>query len=217
MALVQFVMANMTTKTQSPTTPRRSRWRSPPWWLVAIAVFVALQSVTVTLPVTVTYVDDAAGEAIEKLPVVAVWNLHATHVAGSLPSTVLKVSRLHTDQKGQVKLGLAVMIHAPVFPFGLDLRRASSLPAVYVVDERYGARVIADNAYDPQHPSPPSFLSLQLTSIDDATVRISAISATEPTGDARRDGERFRNLLLNDIHSADFLCGQRWLCQEDGR
>jgi hypothetical protein len=145
--------------------------------------------------------------------VTAVWRLHFSHPGGSVPSSVLKVQRRATGLDGAVRVGLAVMLHAPNFPFGLNMRRASSLPTLYAVDERYEARLIANNPFDPERPAPLSVLSLQRTSIDGSTTALSL----ESQGDAevRRNRRDMRSIALSDLHQAETSCRRRWLCQED--
>lgn len=173
---------------------------------------MVVQSITITPPIVVRYVDADSGAAIARLPVTVVWRLDAMHPAGSLPSAVLEVRRLTTDQDGDLRIGFAAMLHAPTFPFGPNYRRASSLPTLYVVDERYAARITANDAYDLKRTAPFSFLTLQRTSIDGATVVLSRES--QETG-AARDHEHMRHLALGEIHQAERGCLHRWLCQED--
>lgn len=197
----------MTVSMPSPdvrSRPRRSRlWR----WSLIVGIVIGVQSVTITPPVTVRFVDAQSEAPLVRLPVTAVWNLVSTNLAGSLPSTTLKVRQLQTDQAGTIKLGPAVMLHAPTLPFSWNLRQARFLPALYVVDERYRARRIANIAYDPRQPAPLSVLSLQRTSINGTTVPL--VRAGES------DDVDMRFMFLSDIRHADELCRQRWLCQED--
>lgn len=183
---------------------RLRQWRV--WrWLALIGVAVCVQSITITPPATVKFVDAESGTPLPDLPVTAVWNLVATNLAGSLPSTILKVRHLETDRAGEINLGLAVTLHAPTLPFSVNLRQARFLPALYVVDERHEARRIANNPFDRQRPAPISVLSLQRSSINGTTVHLSRES---------RDVD-MRFLFLSAIRQAEALCRQRWLCQED--
>lgn len=186
-----------------------SRWRRRvlrPWVVVA-SILVVVQSITITPPIVVRYVDADLGVPIASLPVTVVWRLDAGHLAGSLPSTVLKMRRLTTDPDGDVRIGLAVMLHAPNFPFGLNYRRASSLPTLYVVDQRYEARITANDPYDWKRPAPISVLSLQRTSVDGTTVALSS----QMQGDA----DVLRSIARSALHRAETTCPRRWLCQED--
>lgn len=197
----------------SPASNVHARWRRFRSWLLTVGTVVAVQSITITPPITVRFVEAESGSPISQLPVTAVWRLDLTHPGGSVPSSVLKVQRLATGPDGAVRVGLALMLHAPNFPFGLNMRRASSLPKLYVVDERYEARLIANDPFDPERPAPFSVLSLQRTSINGSTTALSL----ELQGDAqvRRNRKHMRSIALSDLHQAEISCGRRWLCQED--
>jgi hypothetical protein len=172
----------------------RVRWSPVQRWLGFIGLLACVQSITITPPVTVKFVDAGSRTPVPGLPVTAVWNLIATNPAGSTPSTILKVRHLQSDQAGEINLGLTV-----------NLRESRFLPALYVVDERYGARRIANDPFDRQRPAPISALSLQRSSIDGTTVHLS-----------RESGDiDMRFLFLSESRRADEFCRQRWLCQED--
>lgn len=184
-----------------------SRPRARIWWLLGLLVAsVAIQSITFTPGVRLRYVSVDTGIPIEGLVVVAVWQLRAGNVAGSLGAGVLRVHTTSTDQQGDVRIGAAVMVHAPVFPFSPLYREIRYLPVVLADDERYESNVAASGLRPSPESVPKAVLSYQRAALDGEILRLSR--SGNPASAYHRE------MVSQRIQQAYFACRQSWVCRE---
>lgn len=192
---------------------RGGKWR---WVAAVLGAALAIQSITITAPIDLSFVDADSRVPVVGLQMLAVWRLHAATAGGASASSVLKVQRLLTDSRGRVHVNATAMLHAPLVPFGFGVRDARTLPVLYVIDERNEPRQLGHDAFNLRDPPPRSFLSLQRTSIHGDTVLLRSIArATDELG--RREIEDHRDALRFNVDSAYAGCSKRWLCQGDER
>jgi hypothetical protein len=161
---------------------RRRRWLIV---LGSIAGLAIIQSVTFTPGVEVRYVNDVTGAPISKMKVTAVWHLYAGTPAGANKSRVLKVFSVETGPDGNAHIPAALMLHPPVFPFGMNFRQIYALPVLYANDSRYSSDIRMGSSWD-DAPS-FSFLTFQKTSVDETTVKLArqSIPMNQSDVDAR--------------------------------
>jgi hypothetical protein len=188
---------------QNPT----SRLRSRKWWLLGVLLAaVAIQSVTITPAVRLHYVSADSSAPIEALPVVAVWRLRSGNLGGSLDAGVIRIAEARTDEQGDVRIGAAVMLHVPVFPFSPLYRDVEYLPVVFADDGRYEAIIAASGLRPRAGAVATSFLSYQQAALDGEILRL---KQSRNSGDA---GHRDR--VRQEIQQAHFSCRQSRICNE---
>jgi len=177
------------------------------WWLLGILVAViAVQSVTVTPALRLRYVSADSGIPIEGLVVVAVWQLRAGNLAGSVGAGVIRVHEARTDRQGDVRIGGAVMLHVPVMPFSLLYRDVQYLPVAYVDDSRYESNVAASGLRKSSNRAPKPFLSYQDAALDGETWRLVPSRNTAVS--------YHREVVRRQIREAYSSCRQSWVCKE---
>ena len=178
-------------------------WRA---WLFAFVLAIVVQSVTITPSMRLRYLT-SSGVPIEGLTVVSVWQLRVGTLAGSQGSGAIRVLHARTDREGSVQIGAAVMLHPPVFPFGLTYRDIKYLPMVFAEDARYEALITASGLRPQPGRASRSLLSFQQAALDGETLRMT------PSTGGRTDLED-REMVRQQIEQALFACRASWFCRE---
>ncbi|HEX7013565.1 MAG TPA: hypothetical protein VF161_12495 [Steroidobacteraceae bacterium] len=192
---------------------KRSRWRRAALWLGPLLTLLVLQSVTITFPIEVQFVDEDSGEPLADLPVTAVWELDAVTLAGSHPTDAIGVREYVTDEQGRLRVEAAFMLHTPILPFDFLMRSPESLPALIVTDERVYPRAFTNDIANERERAPLSVFSFRRSSLDGDILPLRT-RAIGPDADASspEQSEFLRKLLLWRVDQARAWCSEHRFC-----
>lgn len=200
-----------------PAPPAKRSWgrRSAPW-LAPLLALIIMQSVTITFPIDVQFVEEESGEPLAGLHVTALWLLDSVTLAGSNPADAIRVRDYVTDQQGRIRVERALMLHTPVLPFDLLTRSPDSLPSLIVTDERVYPRAFFNEADRQGEDAPISVFSLQRSSLDEDILRLPTLARRPP---ANRQQELAvkdtRRMLESEVDNARWWCSKHWFCHDD--
>lgn len=187
---------------------RRRRWR------IALAVLlslIAIQSITITLPIHGRVVDETSGQPVPRAAVAAFWQLDA-YGFERVPGGTVKVTETLTDEDGAFRFPLVFMVHTPLLPFSPLARSDTDMPALIVVADGYhplsannGVRRVGD-------PEPASgFLSLRVSSLQGAVLRLGPVPQAL-VGQQRIEYANNLSWARNAIAEATGSCAQHIYC-----
>jgi hypothetical protein len=195
---------------------KRSRWRWAALWLGPLLALLVLQSVTITFPIEVQFVDEDSGEPLADLPVTAVWELDAVTLAGSHPTDAIGVREYVTDAQGRVRVEAAFMLHTPILPFDFLMRSPESLPALIVTDERVYPRAFTNDIASERERAPLSVFSFRRSSLDGDMLRLPTLASRPPeSAQQKRQIGDVRSGLEMDVSHARHWCRKHWFCHDD--
>jgi len=178
-----------------------------------LLALLILQSVTITFPIEVQFVDEDTGEPLAGLPVTAVWELDAVTLAGSHPTDAIGVREYVTDAQGRVRVEAAFMLHTPILPFDFLMRSPESLPALIVTDERVYPRAFTNDILSERERAPLSVFSFRRTSLDGDVLQLRSRESRPRLGDASPEQAKFlRKLLIWRVDQARAWCSEHRFC-----
>lgn len=186
------------------------------WWRTGVSVaalLLAIQSITITLPIHGRVVDEASGKPVAGAAIAALWQFDAWTPVHGLPGGTVKIAQAVTDEEGVFRFPAAFILHPPLLPLSWLMRSDTDMPGLVVVADGYQPQWGANDVFGingPRHAS--GFLSVRTSSLQGAVLRLPPLPAVL---DARQLNQ-YRDGLgwtANQIGFAAGSCARRVYCQ----
>lgn len=205
-------MAKPSTSSSGESAKRAPRKRG---WRIALAVLlcsIAIQSITITLPIRGRVVDETSGQPVPRAAVAAFWQLNA-YSFERLPGGTVRMAETLTDEDGTFRLPMAFMIHLPLIPFSPLARSDSDMPVLMIVADGYYPRGANNSVPRIEAAQPPSgFLSLRVSSLQGAVLRLTPLTQVL-TRQQRSEYANNLSWFRGEITQATGSCARNLSCK----
>ncbi|WP_129780544.1 carboxypeptidase-like regulatory domain-containing protein [Peristeroidobacter soli] len=204
-------MTGMSDPSLGEGTQRWPLWR---WILLVVLGLVAVQSITITLPIRGRVLDEATGKPVVRAAVVALWQLDAYGFEHT-PAGAVRMAEALTDEDGVFRIPIAVMIHLPLLPFSPLARSDTSMPElIFVADGYYPESASNVRSWISEREPASGFLSLRTSSLERAEHRLTPVNS-ERARAQRRNYVGDLGWVSSAIQMAAGTCAKRLFCKGD--